>query len=243
VGKIVGVIPARLKSERLPEKMLRMIHGKPLIQWTYENALKVNCLSDVLIACDSPEIQAAVRAFGGKVRMTDPGHLSGTARIAEVAASLEADVIVNIQGDEPLMSSEAIEKVAQGLFEDDAFAVSTAAVFQDQPLEYENPNVVKVVFGRDGAALYFSRAPIPFYRDGGFKGYWKHLGLYAYRRQFLVEDWEGLKPSQLELQEKLEQLRILDNGFKIKVLTVEHDAVGVDTEDDLKTVETILGEG
>lgn len=238
--KIVGVIPARLESTRLARKMLRDILGKSLVQRTYENARKAARLSDVIVACDDEEIKRAVEAFGGKAWMTDKNHMSGTSRIAEVAGKADADVFINIQGDEPLMDSSAVDTLAGAFAGKTDFEVATLAISKQDEEEYRNPNVVKVVRDHRDFALYFSRSPLPHYRDLKFRGFLKHLGIYAYTRDFLLNQWGKLKPSLLEDHERLEQLRILENGFKIKVLLTAKDSVGVDTEDDLKHVEAVL---
>lgn len=238
----VGVIPARLESVRLPRKMLREICGRPLIQWTYENAKRAPALREVIVATDSPEIESCVRNFGGQVRLTRKDHPSGTSRIAEIAGSLEAEILVNVQGDEPRVDVNAISNLVK-VFADPGIRVATLAVSKQDAEEFRNPNVVKVVKDASGFALYFSRSPIPYDRDGKFRGFLKHLGVYAYRRDFLVRDWGKLKPSLLEESEKLEQLRILDNGFSIKVVEVPEDSVGIDTEEDLIAVEKILSGG
>lgn len=247
--KVVGVIPARLKSTRLTRKMLREVLGKTLIQRTYENAKQAASLAEVIVACDDEAVRSAVESFGGRAWLTRKDHASGTSRIAELAERLEADVVVNIQGDEPLLKPEAIDLVTEAFRTDSrrrsggaerAFHVATLAVPKEDEAEYRNPNVVKVVKDQDDFALYFSRSPIPCFRDGAFRGFLKHLGIYAYTREFLVSHWNHLKPSVLEDKEKLEQLRILDNGFRIKVLVTDQDSIGVDTEEDLKRVEEVL---
>lgn len=240
--KIIGVIPARLESTRMARKMLRPVLGKALVERTYQNAKKAALLADVLVACDHEEICAAVRAFGGKALLTDPNHTSGTSRIAEVARSVDADVVINIQGDEPLMSPVSIDRLAGAFQSGVDFHVATLAIAKKDEADYRNPNVVKVVRDQNEFALYFSRSPLPFYRDRPFSGFLKHLGIYAYTRHFLTEVWARLAASELEENERLEQLRILDHGYKIKVLLTEKDSVGVDTEEDLKKVEALLRE-
>lgn len=238
--KIVGVIPARLESTRLAKKMLRDILGKSLVQRTYENARKAGRLSDVIVACDHEEIKKAVEGFGGKAWLTDPNHMSGTSRIAEVARKVDADVLINIQGDEPLMDASAIDTLAAAFSGKENFHVGTLAISKQDEEEYLNPNVVKVVRDHQEFALYFSRSPLPYYRDLKFRGFLKHLGIYGYTRDFLLNQWHQLKPSALEDHERLEQLRILESGFKIKVLLTAKDSVGVDTEEDLRRVEAVL---
>ncbi|MBI4549650.1 MAG: 3-deoxy-manno-octulosonate cytidylyltransferase [Candidatus Omnitrophica bacterium] len=226
----------------MARKMLRPILGQALVERTYRNAKKSALLADVIVACDHEEIRAAVEGFGGKALLTALDHTSGTSRIAEVARSVDADVVINIQGDEPLMSPLSIDRLARAFQGPAEFHVATLAIAKSDEADYRNPNVVKVVRDRDDFALYFSRSPLPFYRDRPFSGFLKHLGIYAYTRHFLTQLWSGLAPSELEENERLEQLRILDNGYKIKVLLTEDDSVGVDTEEDLKKVEAILRE-
>ena len=238
--KIVGVIPARLKSTRLARKMLRDLMGKTLIQRTYENARKAKSLADVFVACDDDEIKQQIESFGGKARMTDRSHTSGTSRITQVAKEVEADVFINIQGDEPLMDPTAIDLLASAFSKKVDFPVATLAVAKQDEAEYKNPNVVKVVKDQNDFALYFSRSSLPHFRDGKLRSFLKHLGIYAYTREFLLKSWHVLKPSVLEENEKLEQLRILENGFKIKLLLTDKDSIGVDTEEDFKQVEEIL---
>jgi 3-deoxy-manno-octulosonate cytidylyltransferase (CMP-KDO synthetase) len=240
VKKVMGVIPARLESTRLERKMVRNLAGKTLLQWTYENARKAKSLADLVVACDDPELVRLVESFGGKAWITSKEHESGTSRIAEAARRLECDVIVNIQGDEPLVSGQAIDALAASLEKARDYEVSTPCVAKQDEAEYRSPNVVKVVKDRNDFALYFSRSPIPLYRDGSFRGFLKHLGLYAYTRRFLLEEWGRLEHSSLEEKERLEQLRILESGHKIKTITVAEDSIGVDTEEDFKKVEAIL---
>lgn len=237
--KAVGVIPARLESVRLPRKMLREICGKPLIRWTYENAKRAASLADVIVATDSPEIEKCVKAFGGKVRMTRSDHPSGTSRISEIAGELDAEVLVNIQGDEPLVDVSALDPLVK-VFSAPSVKVATLAVLKQDENEFKDPNVVKLVKDAGDFAIYFSRAPIPCPRDGKFRGFLKHLGVYAYRRDFLIKEWKAMKPSLLEDSEKLEQLRILENGHRIRVVTVPKDSVGIDTEADLTAAEKKL---
>lgn len=238
--RIAGVIPARLESTRLPRKMLRMIQGKPLIQWTYENAAKIKLLDEVLVACDDAEIERAVLAFGGKVILTAKNHNSGTSRLTEVAARVNADLFINIQGDEPLVDHAGVEALAKAMLAAPEVLVGTIAVRSMNEADFRDPNVVKAVADQAGNALYFSRSPIPYDREGKFAGFLKHLGVYAYRRRFLAEIWKSLRPSALEEQEKLEQLRFLDNGIAVKLVIAERDSKGVDTEEDLRAVEAVL---
>lgn len=234
---VLAVIPARLASTRLARKMLRQIAGKPLVGWVYEAVRASPLLSDVVIATDSEEILEACRRHGWKAQMTSSLHRSGTERVHEVSNSIPADVYVNVQGDEPMVRLEQIAALLK-VMEDAAVQVGTLKT--PCPVEdIGNPNAVKVVTIADGRALYFSRATIPFDRDGAGAGYFKHLGLYAYRKPAL--DWfVGQPESALEKSERLEQLRFLENEIPIYVGETPYDSVGVDTEEDLQRVARIL---
>jgi 3-deoxy-manno-octulosonate cytidylyltransferase (CMP-KDO synthetase) len=236
--KILGVIPARLASTRLPRKVLREIAGRPMIEWVWRAATESGGMDAVVVATDSDEVAEACSAGGIEVVMTSPECASGSDRVYEVSRRMEAEIYVNIQGDEPLLTPGHFAPLL-GLFGRPEVEVTTVAV--PCPAEdVANPNAVKVVTAADGRALYFSRSTIPFDRDGvGFGGYRKHLGLYAYRKAAL-ERFAALAPSTLEQTERLEQLRMLENGMAIYVGQVEGDTIGVDTEEDLKRVETIL---
>ncbi|MGA8273205.1 MAG: 3-deoxy-manno-octulosonate cytidylyltransferase [Candidatus Sulfotelmatobacter sp.] len=235
--KTVAVIPARLASTRLPRKMLREISGKPLVGWVYEAVRSSSFLSDVIIATDSEEIMNACDRYGWKARMTSPNHRSGTERVHEVSNDLTADVYLNVQGDEPLVRSEQIATLLD-VMKDPLIEVGTLKTLCPAE-EIGNPNAVKVVTEASGRALYFSRATIPFDRDGSTPRYFKHLGLYAYRKSAL--DFFMCQPeSTLEKIERLEQLRFLENGVSIHVGETLYDSVGVDTEEDLQRVATIL---
>jgi 3-deoxy-manno-octulosonate cytidylyltransferase (CMP-KDO synthetase) len=240
--KTLGVIPARYGAQRFPGKPLALIAGKPLIQRVYEQARKAKSLDAVVVATDDERIAEAVRGFAGAVAMTSPDCPSGTDRAAEVARQFDCEFIVNIQGDEPLMQPEMIDQLVGGIEGDPYCSMATLARRIESPELLANPNVVKVVFATTGNALYFSRHPIPFMRDtaGTKPEHFKHLGIYAYRRNFLLK-FVTMPPSSLEKTEKLEQLRALENGFAIKVLVTPHDSVGVDTPEDVKLVEEILG--
>jgi 3-deoxy-manno-octulosonate cytidylyltransferase (CMP-KDO synthetase) len=244
-----AVIPARFASLRLPGKPLRTIAGKPMVQWVHERAAASGA-QRVWIATDDARIEAACRAFGANVQLTSPDHPSGTDRIAEVARVQEwapADIVVNVQGDEPLLPPALIRQVAQLLESSPQAGVATLATPLRSRQEFLDPNVVKVAIGRAGLALYFSRAPIPWHRDGAddrgptrFDQALRHLGLYAYRVDAL-EKLARLKPTPLERTEKLEQLRALENGVEIAVgVAAELPGPGVDTEEDLRAVEAIL---
>jgi 3-deoxy-manno-octulosonate cytidylyltransferase (CMP-KDO synthetase) len=235
--KSIAVIPARLASTRLPRKMLREIAGKPLVGWVYEAVKSSSLLADVIIATDSEEILEACRKHGWKAQMTSARHRSGTERVHEVSNSIAADVYVNVQGDEPLVRPEQIATLLD-LMKDAAVQVGT--IKTPCPLEdIDNPNAVKVVTAPGGRALYFSRATIPFDRDNTVPRYFKHLGLYAYRKPAL--DLFMMQPeSALEKTERLEQLRFLENGVGIYASETPYDSVGVDTEEDLQRAAEIL---
>ncbi len=235
--KAIAVIPARLASTRLQRKMLREIAGKPLIGVVYEVVRSSSLLGDVIIATDCEEIMRVCREHGWKALMTSASHRSGTERVHEVSNREAADVYINVQGDEPLTRSEHIATLLQ-VMENTAAQVGTlmtpAAV-----VDIPNPNAVKVVTDLSGRALYFSRATIPHDRDGTRPRYFKHLGLYAYRKAAL-DRFVTLPESSLEKSERLEQLRFLENGISIYVGETPHDSVGVDTEEDLQRVVEIL---
>jgi 3-deoxy-manno-octulosonate cytidylyltransferase (CMP-KDO synthetase) len=236
----LGIIPARYASTRLPGKSLIPLCGKPLIQWVYERARLARRLRAVLVATDDERIARAVRGFGGEAVMTRADHPSGTDRIAEAAHGRDADVIVNIQGDEPLIDPALVDQVADVLMADTRWDMATAATPIRRAADLDNPAVVKVVWGEDGRALYFSRSVIPHVRDAGVRAaHWRHVGLYGYRRAFL-EKLVAAPPCELELAEKLEQLRALHLGGRIKVLATEHEGLGVDTPDDVPKAEAAL---
>ena len=236
--KAIAVIPARLASTRLPRKMLREIAGKPLIGVVYEAVRSSPLLAEVFVATDSEEIMDVCRQHGWKARMTSPAHHSGTERVHEVSGRETADVYINVQGDEPLMRPEHIAALLH-VMENPAAEVGTLMTPAAE-VDIPNPNAVKVVTDLRGRALYFSRAPIPFDRDGARPPYFKHLGLYAYRKTAL-DRFMKLPESSLEKSERLEQLRFLENGIPIFVRETPHDSVGVDTEEDLQRVINILG--
>ncbi len=235
--KSVAIIPARLASTRLPRKMLREIAGKPLIGWVYEAVRSSPLLSDVIVATDSEEIMEACRNHGWNARMTSLTHRSGTERVQELSSSIAADVYVNVQGDEPLVRLEQIAALLE-VMKDPAVQVGTVKTPCPQE-DVGNPNAVKVVTAPGGRALYFSRATIPFDRDQTGPGYFKHLGLYAYRKPAL-DLFVSQPESTLEKSERLEQLRFLENGIPIYVGETPFDSVGVDTEEDLQRVAEIL---
>jgi 3-deoxy-manno-octulosonate cytidylyltransferase (CMP-KDO synthetase) len=240
--KVVVVIPARYGSTRLPGKPLLSLAGKPMVQRVYERAKMAACVDRVIVATDDERIVEAVEGFGGEARMTRPDHRTGTERVAEVAAHLEGEVFLNVQGDEPLLDPSAVETAVRSLLEQPAAMISTVATPIKKPADIMDPNVVKTVLDFDGNALYFSRAPIPWVRDTASKvhvKYWKHLGLYAFQRDALLE-YPTLPQGELERIEQLEQLRWMENGWKIRVAEVEHDAVSVDVPEDVARVESLL---
>ena len=237
-GHVLAVIPARLGSTRLPRKVLREIAGEPMIAWVYRAARACPLLDRVLIATDSEEVLNFAQAHSLPAVFTPEDCPSGTDRVYAVAQSIPADIYVNIQGDEPLLTPEHFTPLLE-LFERPEVQVSTLAV-RCPAADIHNPNAVKVVTAADGRALYFSRATIPYDRDNsGFAGYRKHLGVYAYRKAAL-DRFAALPASWLERVERLEQLRLLDNGIDIHVAPAPSDTIGVDTEEDLRAVEAIL---
>jgi 3-deoxy-manno-octulosonate cytidylyltransferase (CMP-KDO synthetase) len=234
----LGVIPARLASTRLPRKVLREIAGKPLIVHVWEAAKRSPELADVLVATDSHEVVAACSGFGVPAVMTSGDHPSGTDRVWEVAQSRGADVYVNVQGDEPLVTPGHIERLVRPFRERPDTQVSTLKI-RLQPDEVESSSVNKVVCAADGRALYFSKYAVPYDREGRGVVRFKHIGLYAYRRAAL-DAFHRLPPSPLELTEKLEQLRFLEHGIPIVVVETDEPTIGVDTEADLRAVEARL---
>jgi 3-deoxy-manno-octulosonate cytidylyltransferase (CMP-KDO synthetase) len=235
--KAIAVIPARLGSTRLPRKMLREIAGKPLIGVVYEAVRSSPLLAEVIIATDSEEIMKVCREQGWKAQMTSRAHRSGTERVHEISGRETADVYINVQGDEPLTRREHIATLLQVMENPEAQVGTLMTPAAD--VDIQNPNAVKVVADLSGRALYFSRATIPFDRDGTQPRYFKHLGLYAYRKRAL-DRFVKLPESSLEKSERLEQLRFLENGIPIFLGETRHDSVGVDTEEDLQRVIGIL---
>jgi 3-deoxy-manno-octulosonate cytidylyltransferase (CMP-KDO synthetase) len=240
--QVVVVIPSRYAATRLPGKPLVKLAGKPMVQRVYEQAKLAQTVHRVLVATDDQRIVDAVQAFGGEARMTRSEHRTGTERIAEVAAHESGDVFVNVQGDEPLIDPVAIDSAVAALLEDPPAQIATVATPIRHVPDIMDPNVVKTVLDFDSNALYFSRAPIPWVRDTQQKvhvKYWKHLGLYVFQRDALLE-YPTLPQGELEKIEQLEQLRWLENGWKIRVAEVEHDAVSVDVPEDVARVEKLL---
>jgi 3-deoxy-manno-octulosonate cytidylyltransferase (CMP-KDO synthetase) len=238
--KAIAVIPARLASTRLPRKMLRDIGGQPLVGRVYNAVRACSLLADVIIATDSDEIMAVCQKNGWKAQMTSRLHRSGTERVHEISNSVAADVYLNVQGDEPLTRSEQIVSLLN-VMKDSNIQVGTLKT-PAAAVDANTPSAVKVVTDAEGKALYFSRATIPFDRDGTSPRYFKHLGFYAYRKSAL-DRFVGWPESLLERAERLEQLRFLENGVSIYVGETPHDSIGVDTEEDLQRVEDILRKG
>jgi 3-deoxy-manno-octulosonate cytidylyltransferase (CMP-KDO synthetase) len=238
VFRIAGVIPARLQSTRLSRKVLRPIAGRPMVEWVWRAAAASGQMDPVVVATDSDEVASVCKESGIPVIMTSPDCASGSDRVREVARQIDADIYVNIQGDEPTLTADFFPPLLAP-FQRAEVDVTTLAV-PCPPEEFNNPNAVKVVTALDGRALYFSRAAIPFDRDGdGFTGYKKHLGIYAYRKAAL-ERFAALPPGKLERVERLEQLRLLENGMTLYVADAPRDTIGVDTEEDLLRAEKIL---
>lgn len=262
--RVVAIIPARYNATRFPGKPLALLKGKPIIQHVYEHASRANLVNSILVATDDQRIYDTVTDFGGRVVMTSVSHESGTDRIAEAAGSIECDYVINVQGDEPFIEPEMIDDVVNLLYNDDSVSISTLAKRVTDINEIFSPHVVKVVTDDEGFALYFSRAPIPYHRDewrsqiserikqdtDGTKTFelrttkaenvnfccYKHIGIYGYRKDALVK-FSSLKPGRLEKIEKLEQLRALNAGMKIKVKETQFDTYGIDTIEDLRKAE------
>ena len=244
---VTVVIPARYASTRFPCKPLADLCGKPMIQWVYERSAGCESVDRAIVATDDERILLAVKAFGGDVVMTRSDHATGTDRLAEVAAALDDDLVVNVQGDEPLIDPAMIQAAVAPLLADSSIPMGTLKTPLTSLEEYQNPNVVKVVTDLQGFALYFSRAPIPHPRDFSedLDQRWnelataKHVGLYVYRREFLLK-YPRLQATPLETQENLEQLRALEHGYRIRVAETELVGQGVDTPEDLERVRALL---
>ncbi len=238
-GKIVAIIPARYASTRFPGKPLADLAGRPLIEHVYRRVTECRAIGTVIVATDDDRIRQAVEAFGGRVQMTHKAHVSGTDRVAEVARALDCELVVNVQGDEPLIDPSMIEEALEP-FADAAVQISTLRRKIDDRSEFFDPHVTKVVVDRGGRALYFSRTPIPHHRDADAPlEAWKHVGLYVYRRRFLLE-FARMLPTPLERLEALEQLRAIEHGVTIAVVETRHDSIGVDTPEDLEKVRRVL---
>src|ERR1035437_6693144 len=238
--KILGVIPARFASTRFPGKVLAQIAAKTMLQHVYERASLCTCLTSVMIATDDDRVYTVARSFGARVRMTRSDHLSGTDGAAEVPPAEDAESAVNIRGQQPLLSPAAIDAAILPLVHEPELVMATLKKRIEDPREITNPNVVKVVTNGAGDAIYFSRCAIPFDREtSGNTPYFKHIGLYVYRRDFLLA-YPALPVGPLETAERLEQLRALENGFRIRVVETEYESLGVDTPEDLERVSRLF---
>ncbi|MCF2627217.1 3-deoxy-manno-octulosonate cytidylyltransferase [Fusobacterium mortiferum] len=239
--KFLGVIPSRYASTRLEGKPLKDICGHTMIEWVYKRT-KLSNLDEVVVATDDERIYKEVERFGGKAILTSKEHENGTSRIAEVCTKYEDyDVIVNVQGDEPLIEPEMINSIINSFKEDDTISMSTLKYKIDTMEEIENPNYVKVITDKKGYALYFSRSVIPYPRKLDIQNYYKHVGIYGYKRDFVVE-YAKMEPTPLELSESLEQLRALENGYRIKVIETPYKIIGVDTQEELEKVREYIKE-
>jgi 3-deoxy-manno-octulosonate cytidylyltransferase (CMP-KDO synthetase) len=238
---IVAVIPARYASTRLPGKPLADLDGRPMIEHVYRRVAASKIVSDVIVATDDLRIATRVNQFGGKVRLTKATHETGTDRLAEVAASIDCDVVINVQGDEPLVDPRALDELVAPFVHDRSIQMTTLFRRIHEAAELTNPNIVKLVVDRGGFALYFSRAPIPYLRDprGGWPPLYRHIGLYAYRRSVLLV-LATLEPTPLERAEALEQLRALEHGIRIKAVETDHESFEVNTPEDLAQVRKLL---
>jgi len=233
-----GIIPARYGSRRFPGKPLAEIQGKPMIQWVYEGATQANSLKNVIIATDDDRIAQTCESFGAEVWMTSPSHRSGTDRVAEVARQVDSPIIINIQGDEPLLKGKSLDRLVDGL-QDETTSMATLAIKVEDLSLIDDNNIVKIVTDNDGYALYFSRSGLPFQASDYFL---QHVGIYGYQKEFLLE-FSQWPPSRLEKAEKLEQLRALERGYKIKVLLSPHSTLSVDTPQDIIKVENFMKKG
>jgi len=234
----VGIIPARYGSTRFPGKPLAMILGKPMLQWVYERACSAPSLSRVIIATDDERIVTASKAFGAEAIKTSVSIVSGTERAAEVAYDIDSQIIINIQGDEPLIKAEMIDSLVEAL-QEDSLPMATLVLKTKDLYLHKDKNIVKVVIDEQGFALYFSRSPVPFQASDYF---WKHIGIYGYQKTFLLQ-FSRLPASRLEKMEDLEQLRALENGFRIKVIETFDSTLSVDTPEDIIKVEKKIKEG
>jgi len=242
--RAIGVIPARWGATRFEGKVVANLLGKPVIQYVWENAKKAKTLDDLVVACDDERIMKVVQAFGGKAVYTSPNQPSGTDRLAEVVNPLNVDIAVNIQGDEPLVKSIMIDNLVLALEEEKTVQMATIMKKIEDDAELTNSNVVKVIVDKNGYAIYFSRYAIPYNRTSETDPkkkpvYYKHIGLYAYTKDFLFT-FRNLPHSSLENAEKLEQLRALEHGYKIKIVETKFDTIGIDRPEDLKRAEDAL---
>ena len=241
--KISAIIPARYGSKRFEGKPLARILGKPMIQYVYEGVSQSRLIDEIIVATDDRRILEAVQSFGGRGMMTSPDHFTGTDRVAEVARKLRSEIIVNVQGDEPLIKGSVVDAAIRPLLTDGGLSMSTLITGIEKAEDWTDPHIVKVVVSQKGFALYFSRSPIPFRRLSNPlaknaampKGVFKHIGLYGFRRKFLLK-FSKMNPTPLESLESLEQLRALENGYPIKVVRVDYAPISVDTPEDLQRV-------
>ena len=251
--KIVAIIPARFGSTRFPGKALADLAGKPMIQHVYEQTMKASLVSRAIVATDDRRIADAIHQIGGEAIMTSTAHETGTDRLAEVAHGLEADLVVNVQGDEPLINPAMIDQAIEPFLNDSSLKMGTLKSRVKCLHDFLSPNVVKVVTDNAGYALYFSRSPLPFFRDkwhdlkdeafaSGRLLCFQHVGLYVFQRDFLLE-YAALPQTFLELSEKLEQLRALESGVKIRVVETEFESLGVDTPEDLNKAKERIRQG
>lgn len=242
--EVVIIIPARYSSSRLPGKPLLMLAGKPLIQHVYERALRIADGSDVIVATDHEKIKETVERFNGKCRLTPSDIQSGSDRIGYIAKNLDAEIIVNVQGDEPLVPYRAVREAIRELKKSPDLNLCTLGCPLISETKWLNPSLVKVLVDSQDNALYFSRAPLPYFRDGEFEPHnriMQHIGVYIFRRKFLLK-YINWKPTPFEKAEKLEQLRVLENGYKIKVIRTDECSPGIDTPEDVKRIEKLLKE-
>ncbi|MDP3790347.1 MAG: 3-deoxy-manno-octulosonate cytidylyltransferase [Candidatus Omnitrophota bacterium] len=237
---VIGVIPARFSSARFAGKVLADLGGKPVVQHVWENARKSKMLDDLIIATDDERVLKAAENFGAKAVYTSPDQPSGSDRLIEVVNPLDVKVVVNVQGDEPMIRPEMIDDLARAVLDNKDVYMATLAKKIEDKTEISNPNVVKVVRDKNGFALYFSRSIIPYPRYDTISAYYKHIGLYAYTKDFLFQ-FKNLPKSYLEMTEGLEQLRVLESGYKIKVIETKFDTVGIDTPEDLEKARAIIG--
>lgn len=244
MSEAVVVIPARYGSTRLPGKPLLSLAGKPMIQWVYERASEISPQIEILVATDDQRIADVVRGFGGTAVLTPESIATGSERVGYAVSDMDAEIVVNLQGDEPLISPEAVATALKQMQDDATIKIATLGTTLKTKEEWLNPSVVKVLVDENGDAIYFSRAAIPFHRDDDFSPYaglMRHLGVYLYQKSFLM-DYLSWPESPLEKREKLEQLRILEKGYRIRVVPTEAFSPGVDTPDDINIVESLLKE-
>jgi 3-deoxy-manno-octulosonate cytidylyltransferase (CMP-KDO synthetase) len=238
--KVIGIIPARFGSTRFAGKVLADLGGKPVVQHVWENAIKCKMLEDLVIAADDERIIKTAESFNAKAIYTSPDQPSGTDRLIEVVNPLDVDIVVNIQGDEPMVLPEMVDNLARAIIEDKDVYMATLAKKIEDKKEIKDPNIVKLVKDKNDFALYFSRSIIPYPRYETDQFYYKHLGLYAYTKDFLFE-FANLPKSHLEIVEGLEQLRALENGYRIKVVETSFDTIGIDTPEDLDKAKAAMG--